>query len=261
MKRILIFISLFCVAFHEGDYTLIIGLPFNGARSLSTDNLGNAYVIFGNQLLQFNSAGEPKANYSESSLGELRSVDATNPLKLMLFYPDFSRLTLLNAQLAVQSTIHLRQLGIQQAVVVCNSMYGGYWIFDRQDFQLKKIDLNLQVVYQSGDLLSLTGSNVNPNFLVENNGFVYMNDPTNGIFVFDRYGTYFKTIPIKIETGFQVIENELLYIQEEKLFAIHLKTLIEREILLPSHGKLKYARIENQQLYLLTNDSLTFYSF
>lgn len=261
MKRIFIFISLFCVAFQEGDYTLISGLPFNGARSLSTDNLGNAYVIVGNQLLQFSSAGEPKANYSESSLGELRSLDATNPLKLLLFYPDFSRLTLLNAQLAVQSTIHLRQLGIHQAIVVCNSMYGGYWIFDRQDFQLKKIDLNLQVVYQSGDLLSLTGLNVNPNFLVENNGFVYMNDPTNGIFVFDRYGTYFKTIPIKIETSFQIIENELLYIQEEKLFAIHLKTFTEREILMPAHGKLKSARIENQQLYLLTNDSLTFYSF
>ena len=88
-----------------------------------------------------------------------------------------------------------------------------------------------------------------------------MNDPVQGIFVFDRYGTYFKTIPIKIESGFQIIENELLYTYEEKLFAIHLKTFVEREILLPSHGKLKCVRIENQQLYLLTNDSLTFYSF
>jgi len=261
VKRILIFLSFCCFGFQTGDYKIISGLPFSGARALSTDNLGNAYIIFGNQLLQFSSTGAPKANYSESSLGELRSVDATNPLKLMLFYPDFSRLILLNAQLAVQSTIHLRQLGIQQAVIACNSMYGGYWIFDRQDFQLKKIDLNLQVIYQSGDLLSLTALNVNPNFLVENNGFVYMNDPVQGIFVFDRYGTYFKTIPIKIESGFQIIENELLYTYEEKLFAIHLKTFVEREILMPSHGTLKCVRIENQQLYLLTNDSLTFYSF
>jgi hypothetical protein len=261
MKRLAFILVIILYSFKAGDYTLILGVPFTGANYLSTDNLGNAYVIVGNQLLQFYASGKPKANYSENSLGELRSIDVSNPMKLVLFYPDFSRLILLNAQLAVQSSIHLRHIGIQQASVACGSEYGGYWVFDRQDFQLKKVDLNLQVVYQSGDMLSLTGINVEPNFIIEHKGSVYLNNPTNGILVFDRYGTYYKTIPIKVESNFQIIENELLYLSDGVMKAFHLKTFVDREILLPSHNRIKCARIENQQLYLLTSDSLTFYSF
>ena len=261
MKNTLLLLSFFFFAFTDGEYKLLDGIPFKQADFLTTDNLGNAYVIVGNQLLQFDKSGKPKANYSENSLGEFRSLDVSDPLKLLLFYPDFGRIILLNAQLSVQSTIHLRQVGIQQAIIACGSEYGGYWVFDRQDFQLKKVDLNLQVVYQSGDMLSLTAVNVNPNFMIENNGFVYMNDPANGIFVFDRYGTFFKTLPIKTNKSFQIIENELLYLSDDTLKAYHLKTLAEREILLPQHSNLKSARIENQELYLLTNDSLAFYSF
>ena len=261
MNKLIVLLSLCFFGFTAGDYQLIHGVPFGQVDFFTTDNLGNAYVIVGNQVLQFSASGKPKANYSESSYGQLRSIDVSDPLKLVLFYPDFGRLILLNAQLSVQSSIYLRQLGIQQAMIACGSDYGGYWLFDRQDFQLKKVDLNLQIAYQSGDLLSLTSVNVNPNFMIENNGFVYMNDPLNGIFVFDRYGTYFKTIPIKIAGHFQIIENELLYISDSSLKAFHLKTLIEREILLPAHSNIKNARIESQELYLLTNDSLAFYSF
>ncbi len=261
MKYLILLMLLFSLSFRAGDYTLIEGIPFSGVNHFSTDNLGNAYVIVANQLLQFNSNGKPKANFSEVNLGELRSIDVSDPMKLILFYPDFSRLIILNAQLALQSSIHLRQVGIEQAMLACGSSYGGYWVFDQQDFQLKKIDLNLQIVYQSGDMLSLTAVNVKPNYIIENNGFVFLNDPVNGIFVFDRYGTYFKTIPVKIESCFQIIENELLYISGASLKVIHLKTFAEREILLPSHNDIKCARIENQELYLLTSDSLSFYSF
>lgn len=261
MKILLLVLSFFFFSFSDGDYTLLDGIPFKQADFLTTDNLGNAYVIVGNQLLQFDKTGKPKANYSESTLGEFRSLDVSDPLKLLLFYPDFGRIILLNAQLSVQSTIHLSQIGIAQATIACGSEYGGYWVFDRQDFQLKKVDLNLQTIYQSGDMLSLTGINVNPNFMIENNGFVYMNDPLNGILVFDRYGTYFKTLTIKAKKSFQIIENELLYLSHDTLKAYHLRTQAEREILLPMSSGIKCARIESRELYLLTNDSLAFYSF
>ena len=261
MKRLLLFLSLCCLSFSPGDYKLIDAFPLIGTSLFTTDNLGNAYVVTGNQILQFYSNGKPKANFSERSLGELRSIDVSNPLKIVLFYPDFGRLMLLNAQLAIQSSIHLREVGIQQAVVACGSDFGGYWIYDRQDFQLKKVDLNLQISHQSGDILNLTGENVQPNFMIEHDGFVYMNDPSRGIYVFDRYGTYYKTISLKVESSFQLIENELLYLSDGALKSFHLKTGINREILLPSHKQIKYARIESQELYLLTNDSLAFYSF
>src|SRR5437773_1461494 len=97
----------------QKEYKLITSIPFNHAR-LTTDRLGNAYIIVENQLLLFDTAGKPKGNYSNLNSGNLVSVDASNPLKLLLFYPDFARLELLNNKLSLESTIELRALGIIQ---------------------------------------------------------------------------------------------------------------------------------------------------
>ncbi|MFM7726606.1 MAG: hypothetical protein ACKO7B_07885, partial [Flavobacteriales bacterium] len=158
--------------------------------------IGNLYVISDNQLLKFSPEGKPLQNYAEVRNGELRMVDASNPMKVLLFYPDMARLVALGTQFAPQSTIELRNLGIYQPTLACNSINEGYWIYDLQDFQLKKLDLNLQLVFQSGNLQLLTGKKVVPTSLIEYNQRVYLNDPSSGILVFDQFAGYYKTLPI-----------------------------------------------------------------
>lgn len=261
MKYLLsILILMISLSFQSDDYKLLRSIPFSQA-SFTTDNFGNAYVIAENQLLQFDSQGKPKATYSENSLGTLRSVDASNPLKILLYYPDFTQINILNSKLALQSTIKLRPIGIVQPTLICYSNNDGYWVFDLQDFQLKKIDLNLQVKFESGNISQNVGYNVLPNFLVEADNFVYLNNPSTGILVFDLYGAYYKTIPIKNLTSFQIIGEEILYVEKNKLMSFHLKRLEEKEILLPPHDSLSCARLEPKQLFLLTTASLNFYSF
>lgn len=250
---------LFC-SFTLEEYTLILSIPFSNVR-FTTDKLGNAYVIADNQLLQFNSKGQPLANYNEPNLGSLRTIDASNPMKLVLYYPDFAQINTLDTKLSLQSTVNLRNIGIIQPTLVCNSDHLGYWIYDMQDFQLKKIDLNLQLQIQSGDITQTIGGNILPNFLVEAGEYVYLNNPSTGILVFDLFGTYFKTIPILNLRSFQIIDNQILYAEDNKLMSYNQKTAMQKEIKLPPHESLISARIENHQLYLLTTTSLSFYSF
>ena len=255
-----IFLIITLSSFQPEDYELVRSIPFSGAV-FTTDNLGNAYVIAENQLLQFDPKGRPKANYSENNIGALRSVDASNPLKILLFYSDFAQIQILDSKLSLQSTIDLRPMGFIQPTLICNSNNEGYWIYDAQDFQLKKIDLNLQVNVESGNITQAIGYNVDPNFLVEANNYVYLNDPASGILVFDLYGTYYKTIPFKHLSAFQIIADELLYANQNKLISFNLKKLEEKEILLPAHDSLVNSRIERKELFLLTSASLNFYSF
>jgi len=262
MKYIAGIFGFLFLSFIPGEqYQLVTSIPFSQVSFLTSDPLGNVYVVAANQLLRFDSRGKPAMNFSENSLGELRSVDVSNPLKPVLFYPDFAEILTLNAQLALQSTVFLRAAGIVQPTLACSSLQDGFWIFDLQDFQLKKIDLNLQLVAQSGDLSKILGHSILPDFLIESNEKVYLNDPERGIFVFDLFGTYYKTIPILHLKTFQVIDDRILYIEGNKLRTYHLKTIAEDEILLPEHDSLTRARIEQHQLYLLTSASLNFYSF
>src|SRR5688572_19678754 len=79
-----LFCCFFLLSFQTGEYRLINTIPFTQAK-FTTDRLGNAYVIVENQLLVFDTAGKPKANYSNLKSGMLYSVDAANPLKILLF--------------------------------------------------------------------------------------------------------------------------------------------------------------------------------
>ncbi len=255
------FMAIFCLAFQTVEYRMVSGLPLPSATFVTTDQIGNVYTVAENQLLKFSPNGKPLQNFSDSKLGELRSIDAGNPMKLLLFYPDMARIIILGTQFSVQSSIELRNIGIQQPTLICNSMNEGYWIYDMQDFQLKKLDLNLQLQFQSGNLMQTTGKRLLPNFLLEADHRVYLNDPLTGVMVFDQFGTYFKNIPILGLRSFQIRGNELLYINQGALKAIDLKLMNERDISIPASRGLKAARISERQLYLLTNDSLNIYSY
>ena len=243
------------------DYTLIRKIAFKQEVSLTTDNLGNAYVVVENQVLKFDPKGLPLENFSEPNMGSLKYVDAGNPLRILLFYPDFARLLVLDSKLAIQANINLRQLNINQPLTACNSSESGYWVYDRDDDKLKKINPNQQVTYESGILMQVTGYQVEPGMMVEGNGYLYMNNPATGLLVFDRFGAYYKTIPVPDIQSFQVVENDILYVRDNKLIRYNTKTISQSDVLLPQIDSIRSARIEQHQLYLLTSDSLNFYSF
>jgi hypothetical protein len=168
---------------------------------------------------------------------------------------------LLNKQLVVTSTIELRNIDIMQPLVVCQSSLDGYWIFDQRDFTLKKIDVNLRVLFQSNDMNQTLGYPLEPVSMIESNDYVYLNNPATGIVVFDKYGTYYKTIPIFPVSSFQLIDKDLLYVKDNSLHRYNLSTLSDNEIIIPKHDSVTCARFEQHELYLLTTTSLDFYSY
>src|SRR5436190_15123887 len=138
-------------SFASEEFKLINSIPFTNVQ-ITTDRFGNAYVYSENQLVQYDSLGRKIRNYADRHSGFLTSVDASNPLKILLFYRDFARIQILNKQLAVASTTELREIDIMQPLVACQSSLDGYWIFDQRDFSLKKIDVNLRVLFKSNDM-------------------------------------------------------------------------------------------------------------
>ncbi len=264
MNRIVVFIFLlFALTSFTGDgFKLIKTIPVK-ATFITTDKLGNCYVIDeNNQLTKYNALGEREANYSDKYMGKLKSADVSNPLKILLLYADFNQITSLDNKLSLRTQVPLRELNILQPLAVCTSVNDGLWIFDQQDFQLKRLDLNLNIVQESGNLMQITGKEIKPSHLFENNGYVYLNNPEIGIMVFDLFGSYFKTIPLTQVSGIQFIGDELFYYRKGVLTAYNIKTLSERIIELPagSDSSIYNVRVEEQKVYLLKDQQLNIYS-
>lgn len=263
MQKLLFLFSFFLfTSFSASDYALLKSITVK-STALTTDNLGNAYLISENQLLQYDSSGNFLRSYSEFNAGNLQSIDASNPLKILLFYRDFTQINILDSKLALQTKIQLRDIGILQPLQICSSSNNdAIWIFDQQDFQLKRLNTQLQVTYESGNINQMLGYDINPQFLTEDNNLIFLNNPKTGIIVFDNLGSYLKTIPIPNINSFQIIGDEFIYLKNGEVKSYNLKTLAEKTMLVPNLDTTVVSmRIGKQKLYLQRKDKLDLYSF
>jgi len=235
------------------------------ADYITTDKLGNLYVLDNNQLLKYNQDLHLEKTYSNLNLGTISFIDASNPLKIMLYYESFGKVEFLDNTLSPTSDpVSLGNLGLELATLVCTSYDNGLWIYDPQVFRLVRLDNKLNDVFSSGNISQITGNDMNPVFMTESNNQLYVNDPQTGLLVFDQYGTYYKTIPIKTKSNFQIIDEQLYYFSESSLHVYNLKTHDEKLLTLPEKDPILinlFRDAKQIKLFILDKEKISVYLF
>ena len=217
----------------QSDWKKIATVPIGKAHFVS-DNIGQLYSVQGDMLKRYNNEGQLQYNYNNKTFGNITFVDPTNPLRVVVFYQELSQVVFLDNTLSEHGTpISLTELGYDQTTVLCASQNNGLWLFDQVDFELIWLNDNAEVQKESGNLIQQLGYELDPNFMIERHNWLYLNDPDRGILVFDIFGTYFKTIPLKGLGSFQVTETHLLHMEEGVLKAFDFKLLDAMDVPLP----------------------------
>ena len=261
IKNIFFLISFFYFmsAFVSDHFTLDKSISQKGT-SITSDNLGNIYIVLHDQLFKYDLGGTFLKSYSNKTLGNITTVDVSDPLKILVFYKDFSKVVFLDNTLSIKKdAISLTDVGFDQAVLACTSYESGFWIFDQPSTKLIRYDNNLQQSNQSENISQMTGKEIHPSHLAEYNNLVYLSDTTNGVFVFDRYGTYFKTIPITGINSFQIQADQLLYLKARKLISYNIKSFSETTIDLPVKEPMAI-RVMQNKLIILYYEGVNIYS-
>lgn len=206
------------------DYQLIKSVDIEADR-YGTDPMGNVYVVTDNSLKKFSNQHVQAANYTNTFLGNIHSVDFSDPLRILIFYKDYNQVVWVDNFLSeIRSPIWLDDLGIDQVELVCSSNQGGFWVFNSLNNQLQYFDVNLKLVHESPSLNILTGPDISPTFMIEKSRMLYLNVPGTGILVFDRFGNFSKTLPVEVPSFFQVTDQYLYYLMEGRLFSYNLHT-------------------------------------
>lgn len=260
MKTLLIILSLSLLSLlNENAFKLEKTIVAEG-DFITSDKLGNIYLVNANSLTKYNSKGEILKTYSNLNFGNISFIDASNPLKILVFFKDFGQIVFLDNTLSVSgSNIDLTNLKLEQSSLSCTSFNNGVWVYDQTNIQLIRIDETLNISNESGNISQLTGYELNPNYLIEQNNFVYLNEPENGILVFDRYGTYMKTIAIKNLNSIQIIANSVFFVQDSLIKSYNMESFEIKTTNIPVK-EFKNIRIENKKLYVLTEKALKIYS-
>lgn len=231
------------------------------SQLITTDKLGNLYAATNQEIFKYDSNGKLLQKNSIKSIGNIFTLDVSNPMKILAFYRDYNKVLFLDNMLAPSgSTIDLSSLGFDQATLVCSSHDNSIWLYNSLNFEIVRMDPALKITHQSGNIAQLTGNAVKPIVLFENNNKVYLCDSIAGVLVFDVFGTYIKTIPIKSITDLQV-ENNIMYFLDEKGFgSFNVDLLEQNEIALPEKG-IKQIRLQKNRVFIRFQNKINFYSY
>lgn len=237
-----------------GNKTLyLIKQKFN---LFTSDNLCNSYLINGEEIIKYNANGKQLLKYSNKRFGNVTTIDATNALKVLLYYKDFQQLIFLDNQLSQNGEpISLENLGYEQTDLVCSSFNNSFWIYNKQANELVRFNENSQQIAKTGNLKQLLQAELKPDFMIEHSSYLYLNCPDIGIYVFDMYGTFTKIISIKDLHAFQVNGDIIYFFKENSFHSYNCKAFEEKSI--PYNDSiLKNVRIEKDRLFLQYTDSV-----
>ena len=229
---------------------------------LNVDNLDNIYLITkNNQLKKLNVNGDSVAVFNDvKKYGNPDYVDVTNPLKSLLYYKNYSTVVVLDRLLTQRNTINLRKQNIFYVNNVTLSYDNYMWIFDEEDFRLKKIDEEGKLLQSSTDWRMLFDSVPAPVKIIDRDNYVYLYDPTKGFYIFDYYGGFKNRLAFLNWTNVEVNGTTVYGFEETKLYSYQLKSLQLKEYKLPAFfGKYISIKAMNGLVYLLNENGVDIY--
>jgi len=244
------------------SFVLTLTIP-QDIVDFSVDNLGNIYVINAdNQLKKLGPKGDSLAVFNDvRRYGKIGSIDVTNPLKILVYYRDFTTIIELDRFLNIINTIDLRVQNILQAKAVGLAYDNNIWVFDELDTRLKRIGDDGSLVDQSTDFRQLFDTVPDPVSVQDRDGLVYLYDTARGVYIFDHYGTLKTHLDLSGWKDFGVIGKNMLGRDEHKFYRYQQSTLnLQEEPIPQAYQGASHIRISPMVIYVLKKTGLEVYS-
>lgn len=225
----------------------------------TVDNLGNMFLVKDHEILKYLANGNYYNRYSNLKYGEITSVDGTNGLRLVLFYKDYQQIIFLDNQLSQKSDpVSLEDMGYEQTELVCVSANNGIWIYNKANNELIRFDEHLKKIASTGNLKQILQRELKPNFMTEHNGYLFLNCPESGIYVFDIFGAFSRIISLKDLKNFQVYDD-ILYFYKDGIFCSYDYKLFDQVCKKFNAINVKQSFFNKSKVYLSNSDTLFVY--
>lgn len=266
MKKLAIIFLLFIGAMNvhaQSDTSFEFIKTIKGRFSyFNVDNLDNVYLVnSSNQLKKLNANGDSAGIFNDvKRYGNPSSMDVTNPLKILLYYKNYSTVVVLDRFLNQRNSINLRKQNIFAVKTVATSYDNNIWLFDEQNYTLKKIDETGKPVQETADLRIVTKEAPAAEKIIDHNNFVYLYDAEHGFYIFDYYGAYKNKLPFAGWSNVAASNNTLYGFKNGKLESYQINSLLLKEYSLPAFfGKYTAIQAMNGKVYLLKKDGIDIY--
>jgi hypothetical protein len=263
------FLGLFCIlivistsSIHaQKDSSFILLRTYNGdIADAAIDNLDNLYIISSSgKIKKFTPSGDSVVYDQVKSYGKLFSLDVSNPLKILLLYKDYAKVVILDRFFAPISVLDLKRFSILQPAAVGLSYDNNIWVYDEYDNKLKKIDEQGNHLLETPDFRSIFNIPIDPQKIISDHKLVYLADTTNGVFVFDNYGSFKKRIDVKSWQSIAVSSDYIISSTNEEIHFYNMVTLMDTKRKSPVFNPYIHSFTSPNRLITFSTDTLHIY--
>ncbi len=182
---------------------------------LTADPNGNIYLVDGQRLIKCDADGNLLYTYDDAFYGAITSIDVDNPMKIMVFYRESGRIVFLDERLSpVTEPLDLFSHEYLNITLAAFSTDNLIWLYDETHNELLCVDFYLKGVSRN----RLTISDFKPSQLLAcQEKFLLMNNPGDGVYFFDGFGTFVKRLPFVAEALCGFYRNKLCFLTENEL--------------------------------------------
>lgn len=228
----------------------------------NVDNLNNLYLITNNnQLKKLDEKGDSIGVFNDvKRYGNPTSIDVNNPLKVLLYYKPFATVVVLDRLLNMRNTINFRKQNIFAVPAIATSYDNNIWLFDEQDYKLKKIDEEGKLQQETTDFRMIFDSTPSPAKIIDRDAYVYLYDAEKGFYIFDYYGAFKNRLSFLNWNNVEVSGKVIYGFNDNKLYSYELKSLLLKEYKLPPFfGDYLSIKAMNGKVYLNKGDRIDIY--
>ncbi len=270
MKRIIfgcfLLCCCYCINANANDTTLHYSLQQSikgNFTDFTVDVLRNIFLVTPtNQIKKLNTNLDSVSIFNDiKQYGTIDFIDVSNPLKILVYYKNFSTILVLDRFLTFKTSIDLRQLNILQVKALAQSYDNNIWLFDEQNASIKKVDDYSKILFSSADFRILFNDAPNPSRIIDADGLLYLYNEKQGWLVFDYYGSLKNNYSNFIDwQDVQVLKGKLLGRKNNQLliFDIALQELKTYSVNVSLQTAKKIIQTE-KLIYTLTNEGLFIY--
>jgi len=212
-----VFVLFACLNLHaQVDPAVIKSWP-GESELIAADLLGQVYIVKAGNLTKYSETGDSLFTWSDPASGSITSVDASDPLRILVYHRDFNLVRFLNNRLTpLSDPIKLDNLNCTNPLALATSRQGGFWILDGTTSRLRYFDhqLNLQV---ESSPLSFSGIQPTSGIrLIESANRLWLQVTGKEIRQYDLFGNLTRHIPVSA-LAVSLYGQQLLFIYPDKI--------------------------------------------
>ncbi len=254
-----VFLFLFSGTCGQNSFSLIHKIAVSAGFFFTAED-GSVFFSSDGMIKKYQVSKDTLYSYDYRRFGKPVYIDSSNPEMVAVYFGDQERLLLLDEKLKeVTRPFFVDEIEMYDVGSVVATDGKELWFYDSYQNHVTKFNEVYIPIARSRTLSNWVTTGDRPLFMTSSPGLLFLNYPSWGILVLDRFGDYRTTYRLNGIIDFYVEDNYICYYRDNAVLKFDMISLDTEKLELPAVPGIQNAQIRGSYYIIQTSDSIEIY--